>query len=567
MSQKIIPFQHYGSQPISFGGKYRRDRNLRYDILPFIILILFLGLVARLFQLTIVKGTYYRYLAENNRIKEIPLEAPRGLIVDRKGFQIAYSTKENDINRKRIYPLTDAASHLIGFRSLANPHDLQNDACANKLALNDKIGKSGIEQIFECDLRGKKGKRLVEVDAQGSVRKIISETHPTSGGKIQLSLDSDLQQKAYSVLTNETIINSGGIVVLKEKKAAIIVSKPNGEILALVSFPSFNPQVYENNDQDAIAKYMTDPEKPLFNRALVGTYPPGSVFKLTLAAGALQEGKIDEKFMVEDTGTITAGPIQFGNWYFLKYGKTEGMVDIIKGLRRSNDIFFYRLGEKLGPVGIKYWAEKFGYGKKTESKLPDKPGLIPSDFWKKETLNERWYLGDTYNLSIGQGYLLTTPLQVNMATVAVVNHGKLCSPLLLKNQKSNCHSLGISEKNINLILEGMKQACSDGGTGWPFFDFRVKAQGLLGGDRTDSPEGAETATTSSQLQNIQVGCKTGTAESHLSSGLPHAWFTAFAPYEKPEIVVTVMVEESGEGSNVAAPIAKEILKAYFERNE
>ncbi|OGK19943.1 hypothetical protein A3C23_04555 [Candidatus Roizmanbacteria bacterium RIFCSPHIGHO2_02_FULL_37_13b] len=565
MAQKIVPFQKYDSQPITFSGKYHRDRHFRYDILPYIIIILFFGLAARLFQLTVVKGTYYRFLAENNRIKEIPIEAQRGVIVDRKGFQIAYSQKENDINIKRVYPLTDAASHLVGFRQLANDHDLKNDACANKLKLNDKIGKSGIEQIFECDLRGRKGKRLIEVNAQGKIRKIISQTDPIPGHKIQLSIDNYLQQKAYSILTSETIINSGGIVVLKEKKAAIIASKPNGEILALMSFPSFNPQIFENNNQEAIKKYMADPEKPLFNRALEGTYPPGSVFKLILAAGALQENKIDENFTVEDTGVITAGPLKFGNWYFLKYGKTEGMVDLIKGLRRSNDIFFYRVGEKLGPVGIKYWAEKFGYGKKTESKLSDKPGLIPSDFWKKEILHERWYLGDTYNLSIGQGYLLATPLQVNMATAAVVNHGQLCTPLLLKNQKSSCHSLGVSEKNINLILEGMKQACLTGGTGWPFFDFRVKNNVIA--NEVKQSQTNDAATNSSQLQPIQVGCKTGTAESHLESRLPHAWFTIFAPYDNPEIIVTVMVEESGEGSNVAAPIAKEILKAYFERKE
>ena len=226
------------------------------------------------------------------------------------------------------------------------------------------------------------------------------------------------------------------------------------------------------------------------------------------------------------------------------------MVDVIKAIRRSNDIFFYKIGALLTPTKIKKWAEIFGYGTKTGLGLDEAEGLIPSLFWKEEVIKDRWYLGDTYNLSIGQGYLLVTPLQVTQATAVFANGGYLCKPQLLKvpstasasKDKQNCKKLPISKKTLDLVRQGMKETCLAGGTGWPFFDFK--------------PE---------------VGCKTGTAESQSKETSPHAWFTVFAPYDPsaggPEIVLSVLVEEAGQGSDVAAPIAKEILKAYFERSE
>ena len=261
----------------------------------------------------------------------------------------------------------------------------------------------------------------------------------------------------------------------------------------------------------------------------------------------MEEEKIDAKTEFEDTGVLKAGPLEFGNWYFLQYGKTDGMVDIIKGIRRSNDIFFYKTGELLTPEKIKKWGETLGYGSITRIGVTESDGLIPSPFWKEEKIRDRWYLGDTYNLSIGQGYLLVTPLQVNMTTAVFANGGYLCKPELLKVQSlksnppaggQNCKKLPISDKTLQLIRQGMKEACSAGGTGWPLFDFQPK-----------------------------VACKTGTAESHGNNADPHAWFTVFAPFENPEIALTVLVENSGQGSDIAAPIAKEILKMYFERKE
>ena len=553
MRHKLLPFQQFKEKTINFKKKPPEDIFWRIYLLPIFAVIIFLNLITRLFQITIVKGAYYRSLAENNRIREIALEAPRGTIFDRKGFVLVYSKIENE-KVKRIYQENEAFAHILGYRQLASAEEIKNDFCPEKLKLNDKVGKQGIEKIFDCLLRGKKGKKLVEVDAKEKVLKTLTVISPQKGEDLRLSIDLELQKKAFELL--------------KEKKGAIVASKPKtGEILILVSSPSFNPQDFEEENQSAIKKYLEDKNQPLFNRATNGVYPPGSTIKPMIAASALEEKAIDEKFLVEDTGVIKAGPSTFGNWYFLQYGKTEGMVDVVKAIRRSNDIFFYKTGEKLGPEKIKKWLEKFGFGQKTKIGLDEEEGLIPSVFWKKETLKEDWFLGDTYNLSIGQGYVLITPLQVNLATAVFANGGYLCKPKLLKinnngeahssaSLQPECHSLNLSQKSLNLVLEGMKQACLPGGTGWPLFQFKVQSSKIKVGNQEKV-----------KSQEIPVACKTGTAESQDKDKNPHAWFTVFAPFDNPEIVLTVLIEHGGQGSDIAAPIAKEILKSYFERWE
>ena len=395
----------------------------------------------------------------------------------------------------------------------------------NKLKLGDKAGKKGVEKLYECELRGEAGKKLIEVDAHGKYLRTLSILPPVEGKTLKLAIDLDLQKKAYDLV--------------KDKKAGIVAVNPkNGEILIFVSTPSYNSQDFEDKNNEAIQALLKNESKPLFNRVTEGTYAPGSVFKLAVAAAGLEEKEITEKTIIEDTGIIKAGPLTFGNWYFLQYGKTEGSVDVIKAIRRSNDTFFYKLGEYLGPEKIKFWAESFGYGQKTGIGFDESEGVIPSPFWKEETLKENWYLGDTYNLSIGQGYALVTPLQVTQTTAAIANDGSLCKPKLVKDEKRDCQGIKINKQTLRLVQEGMREACKTGGTGWPFFDYPVP-----------------------------IGCKTGTAESGGKSSTPHAWFTMYAPYDKPEIALTVLIEEGGQGSDVAGPIAKEIIKSYFERSQ
>jgi penicillin-binding protein 2 len=550
-----LPFFQKGD---SKGLRFFQTNNQLIENAFFIyigVIFLFLTvLFLRLFQLTIVKGNYYRTLSEQNRLREIIIEAPRGEIVDRKGFVIAQNLNP-DINQKiepgllnnkkivsrRVYQSPEAIAPLVGYRQIADKEDLKNNTCQNKLKLGDRTGKKGVEKLFDCELRGQSGKKLVEIDAQGRYLKTVDVIPPIPGEKIQLALDFELQKKSYELV--------------KKVKAAIIITNPKtGEILTSVSSPSFNSQDFEDNLNNNIQDYLINKDNPLFNRVTEATYPPGSLFKLVVATAGLEENAIDEKTEIEDTGSIKAGAATFGNWYFLQYGKVEGIVDIVKAIRRSNDIFFYKVGEKTGVDSIKKWANIFGLGRQTGIGIDETEGIIPSTFWKKEILKENWYLGDTYNLSIGQGYVGVTPLQMALVSDVFANGGYLCRPKLLKVQtgldlslqeftKPECKKLPISQKTIDLIREGMKQACSTGGTGWPLFDFKTK----------NGP--------------IQTACKTGTAESHAKSGMPHAWITVFAPFENPQIAVTVLIEEGGQGSDIAGPIAKEILKAYFERKE
>jgi penicillin-binding protein 2 len=311
---------------------------------------------------------------------------------------------------------------------------------------------------------------------------------------------------------------------------------------------------------------------------------------VTSLAG-LEEGVITESTTVEDNGVITIGPFTFPNWYFLQYGKTEGVVNVVKALQRSNDIFFYKAGEWIGVTKLAEWARKVGIGAPLGIELSGEAGgLVPDPAWKKIRFateadkiarNDEWYLGDTYHISIGQGYLLTTPLAVNTWTNIIANGGKLFRPTIrkitsLREEREQCKDLGLKKESVHIIMEGMEKACATGGTGWPLFNFSVsKATGTPADIQESSPSAAVKV-------QIPVACKTGTAEFGDPKNRTHAWFTAFAPIPEqyipddikatenyidgnPEISVTVLVEGAGEGSNVAAPIAKKIFEEWFSR--
>lgn len=549
----------------------------------------FIILALRLFQLTIVKGSYYHNLAEGNRVREITIEARRGSVRDRNGTVLAQSTDadpqedEKRILSTRSYTSPEPYAHVVGYRQLADENDIQDDVCIHKLELGDKTGKKGVERAYDCLLRGKNGKKLLELDARGEVMKTLSVQDPEPGQDITLALDYGLQKKAYEAIEGQ--------------RAVVVAMDPrNGEVLALASWPSFDPQAFEDDDRKIISDYLTDEIKPLFNRATEGTYPPGSVYKMTVASAALEEDVVDPQTTILDTGVLEVGPARYHNWYYLEFGGTDGEVDVKKALQRSNDIYFYKIGDMLGPERIKSWSHAFGFERLTGIGISETAGTIPSPFWKEDTLGEEWFTGDTYNLSIGQGYALVTPLQVNVATAVFANNGKLCKPQLLKLDGSNasaelpslepdCRDVPVSQETIDVIKEGMVQACEPGGTGVPFFNFRVldraglKEANITVPEKLDkedeenesslaallTPEKIGTQSAFFQyVKPVSVACKTGTAESFGEGFDPHAWFTVYAPVEDPEIVLTVLVEEGGEGSKVAAPIAKEVLRWWVE---
>lgn len=559
--------------------------GFRLTIFYLALLATFLVLLGRLLSLQIIQGSYFRSLAEGNRARVSSKPAPRGIIYDRKGWPLVrnvpgYKIKvsdgqyqrisreealkieskggseaanlEMDILREYLYPKEFA--HTLGYLGEASQEEIQNLELGQSYKSGELIGKIGIEQSYEKDLRGKEGQELVETDATGNKLRVLGEIDPVPGEDLTLTLDLDLQKAAYEVLG--------------DVKGAIVVQNPkNGEILALVSRPSFNPNDFSFNKKAEIDKTLQDQTNlPLFNRVIGGTYPPGSTFKIITASAGLEEGKLTKTTQVEDVGEIVIGPYRFPNWYLIQYGKTEGSLNIVGAIRRSNDIFFYKVAEWLGEDSLGRWAKKFNLGKPLGIDIAgEAAGLVPDSSWKEKTIGDHWYLGDTYHFGIGQGYLLTTPLQVNSWTSVIANGGTIFKPHLTKDQKPEVEEANFLKKeNIDLIHEGMDEACATGGTGWPLFDFKIQNPDLNIDDKNFfAPKEATTSGNTNGWVGIPVACKTGTAEFGEPKNKTHAWFTAFAPIADPEIVVTVLVEGGGEGSSTGGPIAKKIFEEWF----
>lgn len=438
-------------------------------------------LVAQLIVLQAVQGKRNLTLSEGNRIKIEKIKAPRGIIYDRRETPLVYNVPGEKTELMRDYLYGPILAHVLGYVDV------------------DFVGKSGLEKEYDEALRGVDGGELVEVDTEGKKIRLLGKKEPVPGENLYLTIDLDLQKKAYEALGN--------------KKGAIVASDPRtGEILALVSKPSFNP----NEISEGI---LNDPNQPLFNRAASGVYPPGSIFKIVTATAGLESGKINKNTKILDTGEIRIGKYRYGNWYFDRFGRTEGLLDVVRAIKRSNDIFFYRVGERVGARKMVEWAKAFGLGREA--------GFLP------DPESERWFLGNTYHLAIGQGKIGVTPLQVNMMANVIANGGKLCQPQILTMDA--CQDLGLEKETIELVKEGMEEACREGGTSLRFLDF-----------------------------DFSVGCKTGTSEFGDPAGRTHAWFTVFAPADNPEISITVLVEAGGGGSEVAAPIAKEILQEWVQ---
>ncbi|MFA5532568.1 MAG: penicillin-binding transpeptidase domain-containing protein [Candidatus Shapirobacteria bacterium] len=526
------------------------EKNWKYWLFSIGLVLSFFILLASVLKLSLVQGKYYKELARENKVFESNIPAARGQILDRKGRVVAKSIYQyfklegdnkiydeaGDFNGykfegknlaydlKRSYPYGESMAFVTGYVGKVNENDIKSNICGDKLTGDDTVGRGGVEGFGDCQLRGKDGKRLIEVDAKGNYIRELGRQEPTVSADLNLSIDAYWQEKIYQMLDG--------------KKAVVIISEPKtGKIINFVSSPSFDPNVFSyNQDGKKIGEYLNDKENfPLLNRVIAAKYHPGSVFKPVMAIAGLESGVINKETLFEDTGILKVGDYSYSNWLWTKSGRTDGMLNIVTAIKRSNDIFFYKLGEALGLERIKTWAQSFGYGKKTGIELTGElDGLVPDEKWKKEAKGENWYLGNTYHLSIGQGDLEVTPLQVNQMTNVIANNGIKCEMSILKDSEVECTDLKIKNNNIAIVLEGMKAACKSGGTAWPLFNFKT-----------------------------EIACKTGTAEVGDGSNDTHAWLTAFAPADDPQISITVLVERGGEGSDVAAPIVGDILKEWF----
>lgn len=576
------------------GGHYHRKQYQMRDV--FLLIIFFLAaisILARLFYVQIFQGSNFRKLSDGNRIRTITIYAPRGVILDRNGSSLVYNVpgfrqvvngktkiidtnqalsliaqgkKDLEIDSLRSYPYKEIFSHVLGYIGQISQDELREERFSDYSG-GDLVGKMGIEQEYEKVLKGIDGKKLVEINSLGKTVRKLGQTDPISGNSVTVTLDLSLQRTAFEATKDV-------------KRGAVIATTPRGEVLALISKPSFDPNLFtlgQNYKPLASGSYLSIPNilndnnnQPLLNRTISGVYPPGSTFKIVVAAAGLNNKIIDESFEVEDTGAISVGVFTFSNWYFTQYGKKDGMLNVVGGIKRSNDIFFYKLAEKIGVNKISQTAMDFGLGQKLGIDLAgEAKGLIPTVQWKEKTIGQPWFLGDTYHYGIGQGYVLTTPIQVNTWTQVIANGGSLYQPRLMKNEKLKMkNEKFLSPKTVSLIREGMVESCRPGGVAWPLFEFKIPAKGWSASGGKNVIDGKnfieENSSGSAKMVRVTIACKTGTAQHGGENTMPHAWITLFAPAYDPEIVVTVLAEESGEGSNVAAPIAKKILEEYFK---
>jgi len=515
--------------------------------------------IMRAIQLQVLQGQQLRSQADDNRFFTRYLPASRGVFHDRNNVILVknaplYKKATNEtafspypqfvevpeqealvllsqdernivIDQQRTYPFGASLASVLGYVGEATADELKRGL---PYYLGESVGRVGLEKTFQQQLAGRVGKEIFEMQASGKLLRPVNREEPVAGVDLRLTVDASFSTFAYEQF--------GG------RRGAFVASDPRtGEIFALVSSPSFDPAY--------VADALKDLNTPMLQRAVAGQYPPGSTFKLMTALSALQNGAITADTSVNDQGSLKIGEFSFGNWYFSQYGRVEGEVKLVKALQRSNDIYFYKVAEWIGPTKLAAFARLFHFDRPSGIELSGEAGgTIPDPEWKVKVVGDPWYLGDTYHMGIGQGDVLVTPLQLNQMTSAIANGGVWCKPHLLYQDKVQCEDLGVSSEHLASVIEGMKEACATGGTAFPFFDKKP----------------------------VEVACKTGTAEfgpkDEKGRRKTHALITLMAPADNPSIVFTVLLEADEEhpfleGSADAGPIAKKMLSWWMEHKQ
>ncbi len=586
--------------------------------LCFVLVLLFI-LLARFVYLQAVRYSHYQTLAENNRISVLPIAPNRGLILDRNGVVLAHNysgytleitpSKAGDLeaaidelsvlvdiqpgDRRRFkkllaesrkfeslpirsrlsdvevarfaaqsyrfpgveikarlfreYPYREMTSHLIGYIGRINQAEIQQleqDGTAANYRGSNHIGKTGIEQSYQNELHGTTGIEQVEVDAGGRAVRVLSRIPPVSGNNLTLSLDIKLQEVAEKSFGNY-------------RGALVAIDPRNGEILAFVSKPGYDPNLFiDGIDTESWDALNNSPDVPLNNRALRGQYPPGSTIKPFMALAGLYYNKRSPGYTISDPGyfQLPGSSRVFRDW---KKGG-HGSVDMFKSIVVSCDPYFYGLAIELGIDNISTFLPQFGFGKKTGIDMAgESSGLVPSQAWKQKRHQEKWYAGDTVSVGIGQGYNLATPLQLAFATAVLANDGVAWRPRLVKQvQRSDKtpaavvkpeFTLNLNPKHLALVKSAMVAVTQPGGTA---------ARAGAGAPYTFA---GKTGTTQ------VIGMKQG--EKYIASQVQerhrdHALFIAYAPADQPTIALAVLVENGGHGGATAAPIARKVLD-YF----
>jgi penicillin-binding protein 2 len=455
-----------------------------------------------------------------------------------------------DIQPRRHYVEGEFASHLIGYIGEIQGRQLEQDEFEGYRS-GEVIGQTGIEKLLEQDLRGRKGGRNLVVDVAGRIVDVLDEEFPVPGGTVMLTIDRDLQKAAEDAFLPEVLGEAGKL------GAVVALDVRNGDVLALVSKPSYDPNDFSGGIDSVTWNELSNDEwRPIQNRAVSGQYPPGSTYKAIVAAAALQDG-VDPDEPIYCPGKFKLGRRTFHCWK----REGHGWVDLRDAIKNSCDVYFYQTGLKLGVDRLAEMANAFFFGRRTGIAIgQERAGLVPTREWKKRRFRESWMKGETVNVSIGQGFNLATPLQVAVAYSAIANGGKIFRPRLIR-QTVDRDGVVIPGPPIELL-------------GSVPVDAKHLARIV---DALESVVGEEGGTARrARVPGIRVAGKTGTAQvvhlkhvEHLEDDeIPvrfrdHAWFVGFAPVEAPEIVVVALVEHGGGGARVAAPVTQKVLAAYF----
>jgi penicillin-binding protein 2 len=582
-----------------------------------ILIVAFSLLFSRLWYLQVIKGEYFKNLSENNRIRIQEIAAPRGIIYDQAGIPLVDSFPSFDVSFfqqdvsdtqslvpilsrslsldparlqvkldgakglsashplklkanisreelatvetrrldlpgvmvdmviRRNYPYENLAAHLIGYLGEISQEELEREDFVNH-KVGYFIGKYGIEQKFELDLKGENGGQQIEVNALGRKIRILGQLEPNPGNNVFLTLDIELQKAAEGAMAG--------------KKGALVAMDPrNGDILALVSKPDFDPNLFARGISPPNWKRISEnPSHPLQNRAIQGQYPPGSVYKIIPAIAGLEE-----KIVTLETTFHCPGAFPFGNRDYLCWKKEgHGRISLRRAIVESCDVYFYNLGLRLGVDRIAKYALGLGLGKETGFPLGhEKPGLIPTSSWKMKRFGIPWQAGENLSIVIGQGFDLVTPLQIASTLSALANGGRLYRPRIVQSIKTpygetvkeffpvEGKTLPVSPETLEILREALWGVVnSPGGTG--------------GRARVD---GFDVAGKTGTAQVVQR--KEGRGEPTLAEQQDHAWFACFAPARQPEITVVVLIEHGGHGGAAAAPVAKKVLENYYQRQK
>lgn len=570
------------------------------------VVIVFLVLIARLVWLQLFQGDYYNSLAEGNRLRAIPLAAMRGIMYDRNGqilvgsrpsFMVTYVPTQGkmtdeeadklsrllnmpadkilekagkvknsyvptvlaqdltpdvvtkveerrnelpgisvDVQPIRYYPYDMMAAQIFGYVGQIDEDDMERLKGEDGVSNVTQIGRAGLESYYDDVLRGKDGSRQVEVDASGSPVMEVERKNPVQGHNIHLTLDLNLQtalEKAMDAQIAQGIGVSG--------IAAVAVDPNTGAVLAMASRPAYNPNWFTRGITESEWKQINgNPNHPMENRVIAGEYPPGSTFKLITGAAALELKKITPDEMIFDSGRHWLVDMRNAG------GEALGWINFTEALAKSDNVYFYELGRRVGIDKLAEYAKMFGMGQKTGIAMRgEAAGLVASEEYKEKNYHQDWYLGDTFNSAIGQGFQLVTPLQAAMIVSEVANGGIQYKPFIVSRidnldgtpykifAPEQTGTLEVSKTTLDLIREGMRNVAEESGTAGSLF--------------AGFP--------------VQVAGKTGTAENF--SGRDHGWFVAFAPYDHPRIVIAVLTEQGGFGASSSGPIVRAMLEEFF----